>query len=51
MMEGNDDSDLLYGFGGVPNNDNLEMARMALTFARVNQTLKLIVSTAEQLKK
>jgi hypothetical protein len=24
MMEGNDDNDFLYGFDGVPNNDNLD---------------------------
>ncbi|HEX2169722.1 MAG TPA: hypothetical protein VHF65_05435 [Nitrososphaera sp.] len=24
VMEGNDDNDFLYGFGGVPNNDNLD---------------------------
>ena len=24
VMEGNDDNDFLYGFDGVPNNDNLD---------------------------
>lgn len=50
VMEDNDDNDFLYGFDGVPNNDNLDGGK-ALTFARVNQTLKSTVSAAEQLKR
>jgi hypothetical protein len=50
VMEGKDDNDFLYGFDGIPNNDNLD-GRNVLTFARVNQTLKSIVSAAEQLKR
>ena len=50
VMEGNDDYDFLYGFDGVPNNDNLDGGKI-LTFARVNQTLKSTVSAAEQLKR
>jgi hypothetical protein len=49
VMGGNDDNDFLYGFDGVPNNDNLDGGKI-LTFARVNQTLKSTVSAAEQLK-
>lgn len=50
VMEDNDDNDFLYGFDGVPNNDNLDGGE-GPDICRVNQTLKSTVSAAEQLKR